>query len=271
MKDELSAEAIRRELRTNFMGREVVYYRSVGSTNEVAKGLAREGAAEGVLVIAEHQTAGKGRLGRRWLAPPRTSLLFSLLFRPRFLAPHQAQRLTMVCSLAVVEAVEEVAGLIAALKWPNDIILEGRKLGGILTELGMKGEGLDYVVVGIGLNVNLDFEARPPGVSEEEWATLAETATSLSRALGREVPRLPLLCRTVEAIEKRYVALREGHDPHAEWASRLITLGRKVKVTTPEGVFQGLAEGVDAEGALLLRLEDGRRRRILAGDVTLRG
>ena len=259
----LSVASIEKGLTTAFMGRKIIYYRSIGSTNNVTRELAAQGAPEGTLVIADEQTAGKGRLGRRWLAPPGTSLLISLLFRPD-LAVHQAQRLTMICSLAVVEAIETVTGLTAAIKWPNDIVVQGKKVGGILTELGATSERLDYAVVGLRLNVNLDFGA---GEAMEE---LAATATSLSQELGREVSRLALLWRILENVESRYQRLGAGELPHGEWASRLITLHNHIVVDTPQGAVEGWAEGVDADGALILRTNSGERQRVLAGDVTLR-
>ena len=262
--EELSVESIEKGLTTAFMGCRVIYYRSIGSTNDVARELAAQGAPEGTLVIADEQTAGKGRLGRRWLAPPGTSLLMSLLFRPHFLASYQAQRLTMICSLAIVEAIEALTGLTAAIKWPNDIVVQGKKAGGILTELGSTGEGLDYVIVGLGLNVNLDFRA------VEAMGELAATATSLSQELGREVSRLALLWRILENVEGRYQRLQVGELPHGEWAYRLITLHNHIIVNTPQGLVEGWAEGVDADGALILRTDCGGRQRVLAGDVTLR-
>lgn len=262
--ERLSVAGIEKGLTTAFMGRKVIYYRSIDSTNDVARELAVWGAPEGTLVIADEQTAGKGRLGRRWLAPPGTSLLMSLLFRPHFLAPYQAQRLTMICSLAVVEVIEAVTGLSAAIKWPNDIVVRGKKAGGILTELRATSERLDYAVVGLGLNVNLDFS------SVEAMWELAATATSLSQELGREVSRLTLLWGILENVEDRYRRLRAGELPHGEWASRLVTLHNHVTVDTPQGTVEGWAEDVDADGALILRTDCGERQRVLAGDVTLR-
>ena len=262
--ERLSVENIEKGLTTAFMGRKIAYYRSIGSTNDVVKALAAQGAPEGTLVIADEQTAGKGRLGRRWLAPPGTSLLMSLLFRPHFLAPYQAQRLTMICSLAVVEAIEALTGLTAAIKWPNDIVVQGKKAGGILTELGSSGEHLDYAVVGLGLNVTLDFGA------VEAMAELATTATSLSQELGREVSRLALLWGILENVEGRYQRLGAGELPHDEWTSHLVTLHNYIVVDTPQGIVEGWAESVDADGALILRTHRDERQRILAGDVTLR-
>ena len=273
------------------------HFACLGSTNDVARELARGGAAEGTLVIAEEQIAGKGRLGRSWWAPPCSCLLLSLIFRPP-LAPAQAQRLTMIAGLACAEAVEAQTGLRPGLKWPNDLVLAGRKLAGILTELETAGERLDFAVVGIGLNVNVDFR------QQEADAKLCESAIGLSQALGRTVDRLALLNELLVRLERRYERLRGGQSPHDEWAERLVTLGRAVRVTTPSRVAQrswgaeeqgrgwpshlrssappppssarggrvveGQAVGVDADGALLLRLPDGRTERVLAGDVTLR-
>jgi len=258
---DLSAEAIRAALTTRFVGRNLVYLPETDSTNTKARRLARQGAPEGTLVIADYQTAGRGRFNRRWLAPPGSSLLLSLIFRPP-LAPHQAQRLTMLCGLALLEAIETETGLRADLKWPNDVVLAGRKVAGILTELSLRGATVDYAVVGVGLNVNLD-PARLP-------ADLLTPATALSHEAGRRVDRLSLLGAFLQAVEQRYLALRAGWSPREEWARRLVTLGRRVVISEGERTFDGLAEGVDADGALLVRLDDGRLRKVLAGDVTLR-
>ncbi|MCD6554008.1 MAG: biotin--[acetyl-CoA-carboxylase] ligase [Anaerolineae bacterium] len=258
--EKLTMEAITRELPTRLIGRRVVVYPRVGSTNDEAKRLAEDGAPEGTLVVADEQTAGRGRLQRTWWAPAGTALLMSLILRPD-LAPHQAQRLTMLCSLAICDAIAGTTGLVPAVKWPNDVLLRGRKVCGILTELGIEGPRLAYAVVGMGVNVNVDFG----GAGE-----LTHTATSLAQELGREVSRLELLRAILINVEERYARLRAGESPHAEWAARLATLGQRVIVTTPTEQLSGIAEGVDADGALLLRDENGVLRHILAGDVTLR-
>lgn len=248
-------------LGTAFVGRPLIYLAEAGSTNDEARRLAEAGAPEGTLVLAEHQTAGRGRLGRRWEAPPGSSLLLSLLFRPD-LVPAQVQRLTMICGLALVEAIAGQTGLAVGLKWPNDLVVGGAKVGGMLTEIGLSGGRLEYVVVGIGLNVNLDPGQLPPG--------LLMPATSLSHALGRPVDRLALLGAFLQAVEVRYQALRAGHSPHGEWAQHLVTLGQPVTVSGTGLFLQGVAEGVNADGALLVRRDDGRLETVLAGDVTLR-
>jgi BirA family transcriptional regulator, biotin operon repressor / biotin---[acetyl-CoA-carboxylase] ligase len=256
--EELSGEGLERVLTTSSVGRRWVFLRQAVSTNDVARELACEGAPEGTLVVAEHQTAGRGRLNRRWHAPPGSSLLLSLVFRPS-LAPHQMQWLTMACGLAVVDAVAASTGLQAGLKWPNDVLIGACKVGGILTEVELRGEEVDHAVVGIGLNVNLD----PRQIPED----LPVPASSLSHELGRPVDRLDLLRVLLQAVEDRYMALRRGRSPHEEWAQRLTTLGQRVVVRQGGERLEGVAEGVGAEGALLLRLPDGRQKRILAGDI----
>ena len=259
--DRLSAEDIRAGLRTQLIGRDVVYLPEVASANDVARRLAEEGAAEGTLVVADYQAAGRGRLGRRWQAPPGSSLLLSLLFRPS-LAPDRVQGLTMVLGLAVADAVGAQTGLEVGLKWPNDVVIDGRKAGGILVEVALRGSEVDYVVAGMGLNVNLD----PGGLD----TGLLVPATSLSQALGRPVPRLPLLLALLEAVEQRYLALCGGHSPHREWAARLTTLGQRVSVSGSGERLEGVAEGVTPGGALQVRRDDGRLETVLAGDVSLR-
>jgi BirA family biotin operon repressor/biotin-[acetyl-CoA-carboxylase] ligase len=260
---------IQAALNTQVFGRDLLYLPSTGSTNDVAKDLAAREAPEGMVVLADEQTAGRGRLGRRWLAPPGTCLLCSILFRPD-LPPSQAQRLTMLCSLAAANAVEQVSGLRVTIKWPNDLIVRSRipnpesrnwrKLAGVLTETGVMGERLDFIVVGIGVNVNVEPEVLP---------NLAPNATSILAEVMRPVDRLALLATLLGGVERRYEALYAGESPHREWAARLATLGQPVRVTTSEGALIGVAESVDGDGALLLRTPDGELRRLLAGDVTL--
>jgi len=256
--DNLTAESISSGLSTDCLGQHILYYTRIDSTNAVAKRLAQQGAAEGTLVIADEQTAGRGRLDRRWLAPTGTSLLFSLIFRPD-LEVGRIQGLTMICGLGVREAIREVTGLPAQLKWPNDIMLHGRKAGGILTEMSASIEHLDYVIVGIGLNVNLDITALPAEFN----------ATSLRHELGQPVSRVKLLQRALVHIEKRYYALQAGQWPVREWAAALETIGQRIKLHTIRGVWQGVAEDVDDDGALLLRLNNGQLIRVLVGDITL--
>ena len=261
LSDRLDAALVRARLpETTWVAGPVVLPR-VGSTNDEAKRLAAQGAVEGTVVVAEEQSAGRGRLGRRWVAPPGTCLLCSILFRPALRLSETVQ-LTMLCALAAADALQEVAGLHAALKWPNDLLVAGRKLAGLLSESGVTGERVDYVVVGMGINVNV-----PP----QELGRLDSRATSVLAETGRRVERNLLLASLLTGVEERYYQLQAGHSPHAEWAARLATLGRTVTVTAAGGQISGTAEAVDEDGALLVRTPDGTLHRLLAGDVTLRG
>lgn len=267
--DRLSPSRIEAALADRGFWPQLVYRDRVGSTNDLGKELASQGAPDGTIVVAEEQTAGRGRFDRRWIAPARASLLCSILFRPD-LSPDQAQRLTMLCSLAAAEAVEEASGLQAAIKWPNDLVVGSsdcrrapenwRKLGGILTEVGVTGSQVDYAVVGIGINVN---------VPASSLSDLALDATSLLAEVGEKIDRTTLLIALLEKAAGRYEALRSGQSPREEWAARLATLGRRIQVSTEVGTWAGVAEAVDEDGALLLRTPEGVLLRLLAGDTTL--
>jgi len=254
--EELATENVQRGLLTRILGQRIVYYTCIDSTNRAGKALAQQGAAEGTLIIADEQTAGRGRLERPWLAPRGTSLLFSLVLRPH-LEVRLAQGLTMIAGLAVQEAIRDVCGLPARLKWPNDIMLHGRKAGGILTEMSSTGHRLDYVVVGIGLNVNLPLHSLPPEFQ----------ATCIQHELGRPVPRLPLLQHILAHLERRYAALQRGRWPVQEWAAALETLGQRVELRTAGQPVRGLALRVDEDGALLVHLDNGETQRVLVGDI----
>ncbi len=256
---ELRAENIRERLRTSYIGQNVLYYPSVGSTQEIAARRANNGAPEGTLVIADEQTAGRGRLDRSWFAPRGSSLLFSLIFRPQIPVSHIHQ-MTMLCSLAVADAIAELYALQPGVKWPNDIYLNGKKLGGILTTASFTNAEPDYIIVGIGLNINLNVATLPP---------LMAPAISLSEVLEHPIPRLPLLQRILENVERRYNQLREGESPHHEWAKQLVFMHQHICVTTSDGAVTGTAQGVDETGALLLQDKDGDHLHIIAGDVNL--
>jgi BirA family transcriptional regulator, biotin operon repressor / biotin---[acetyl-CoA-carboxylase] ligase len=268
------AESIHAGLRTAWLGSELHYYPLIGSTNDEAKRLAGQGASDGTLLIADAQSAGRGRLKRRWVAPAGSALLLSLILRPP-LEPAQAPRLTMICGLAAADALEQVAGVRAGLKWPNDLLIGDRKMAGILTEMATLGETLDFVVVGIGINVN----ARPARLADDadadaqrqdpSLATLATEATSLAEEAGRPISRLELLWRFMELLEGRYRGVLSGESPFEEWSARLSILGRRIAVDLGREKIEGRAAGVDADGALIVELDDGTRRPVLAGDVAL--
>lgn len=243
----------------------VRYLPQVGSTNDVALAAGCQGAADKLLVLADAQTAGRGRLARRWESPPGACLLLSLLFRPPEPFAHHAARVTMLCGLALAEAVETVAGLPVALKWPNDLIVTGpgawRKLAGMLSEIGLEDGAPAFLVVGIGLNVTV-----PSG----DLSKLAPNAASLLAETGRTIRRGALLEAFLARVETHYARLGQGDDPHPTWRARLAWLGQPVIVHTPTQAVTGVAEDVDATGALRVRLPDGSAQSFAVGDVSLR-
>jgi BirA family biotin operon repressor/biotin-[acetyl-CoA-carboxylase] ligase len=255
---QLTPEAITQGLQTRFVGQQVLYYPSIWSTNQLAKRLAVEGAPAGTTIVADEQTAGRGRMGRVWLAPPGTSLLLSVILRPT-IAVGRLPQLLMASALATASAVERSTGLSVLFKWPNDIMLRRGKAGGILIESGMRGEVLDYAVVGIGLNVNFDVG---------EFPEIVETATSLSKELGHRVDRLELVRALLRLLESEHERLQAGQSPHQRWADRLMAIGEALEISTPWGEERGTMEGVDAEGSLVLRRADGSIARITVGDVS---
>lgn len=272
---QLSGDLVRHKLPTYTFGQNVIFTEKTGSTNTELKKLADQGAPEGLLYLTEEQVSGRGRLEKSWQAPPESSLLMSLLFRPsHFLAPRQAQRLTMICALALIEAIYARTDLKPYLKWPNDLVWnDGKKLAGILTELEIEDNKLVWAVVGAGLNVNLDFVNEPAYQTGNGSPPLAQTATSLSMILKRDTSdlRLPILQSFLFNVERRYNALQDGHLPHQAWRERLIGLGEPVVIIGIDGSKRhGTMVGVNEDGALLLAQADGTVETILAGEVSLR-
>lgn len=260
MDESLSAAAITDGLGTHSLGRRVIYVPQVASTNDVAKQLAVAGEPEGTLVITDEQTAGRGRMARTWIAPPRSSILMSLVLRPP-LEPGQLARVTMAVALGTCDGIRATTQLPVQLKWPNDVLVGEAKCAGILAEADLVEDRVQFVIVGLGLNVN--FNAR-------SVAGIPPNATTLATELGRSFPRAALVQSVLEAIEPYYDRVTAGESLHTEWAARLATLNRRVHVRAPWGEETGWAESVDADGALLLRRPDGSLVRLIAGDVTLK-
>lgn len=267
MNNDLTPELIQHELPTTLIGRAVECYAQLGSTNALVRQRARAGHPEGLVVLADEQTAGRGRLGRSWAAPPGSSLLCSVLLRPAWLAPTDAFLLTMLAGVALCDAVEQVAPLHARLKWPNDLLLPAdgglRKAAGILSELELAGDTISWAVSGMGINVSWS----PQGMVDGR--DLAAQATSLSTALGRPVDRMALLRALLIQLERGYTALRQGQRSvlFEQWRVRLATLGQPVFVRLPAGELQGIAEGVEPSGALRVRDAQGVLHTVVAGDV----
>ncbi len=258
----LSEATIRRGLTTEVVGRQIVCLKTVGSTNDWLKAAAAEGAPEGLVVFAEEQTAGRGQAGRAWIAPPGCCLLGSVLLRPS-LAPTQLFAVTMLGACAAAGAAIELTGLPLRLKWPNDLVSERGKVGGVLTESSLVDGQVEYAILGVGIDVNLGRRdlAAIPG------------ASSLQVELGRPVSRNALARALLQGLDARYSALRSGQLDaiHAEWRERLGTLGQWVTLrvgATVEGPF--FATDVTADGALVLLRPDGSTLTAVAGEVSVR-
>jgi BirA family biotin operon repressor/biotin-[acetyl-CoA-carboxylase] ligase len=253
----LSSAAISDNLGTRLIGQRVIYYPSLPSTNDAAKKEAQQGAAEGTVIVAGEQTAGRGRMKRGWLSPKGSIALSIILYPELAYLPY----LIMVASLGVARCIEKVAGLKAQIKWPNDVLINQKKVCGILIESELKGKRADYAIMGIGVNANLN----PAGFPE-----IPPTATSLSQELGREVSQLDMVRCLLAEIESLYLALPAGDAVYREWRDNLITLGKKVRLSSEETSYEGIAESVASDGSLLLRQPDGSLIKIVAGDVSLR-
>jgi BirA family biotin operon repressor/biotin-[acetyl-CoA-carboxylase] ligase len=254
---ELSPDSIRNGLSTQLLGRKILCFHEIPSTSSTARRLAEARAPEGTLVVTDSQTEGRGRMGRQWICAPRTGLLFSVILRPH-IPPSQLHAVAMVCGLGIKKAIEDAIGLSIGLKWPNDVLCNHRKVGGILIEASTRGVSLDYVIAGIGLNVSSYPQTLSQGIA----------VTSLEHELGHHLDRADLLQRILEEIETDYFALRNGHWPDAAWSAALETLGTMVTIHTSTGVLHGTAIGIDSSGALLVRQGDGSVQAISCGDVT---
>jgi BirA family transcriptional regulator, biotin operon repressor / biotin---[acetyl-CoA-carboxylase] ligase len=254
----LNLAAVEQRLTSRFVGRRLLYLTSTGSTMDVARREAEAGAPDGTVVLAEEQTRGRGRFDRVWVSPAGKNLYVTLIMR---LSLDRLRSLSIVGPLAVALAIEDATGLAPRIKWPNDVLIGGRKLSGILIESEIAGGSVEYALVGAGINVNLDLEQSPD---------IAAIATSLKRELGRETSREETLAAFLNRFEQLYEEAPKGDDVLQQWRSRLDTLGREIRVTFRDQVYAGLAEDVDRDGNLILAQPDGTRRVIEAGEVTLR-
>lgn len=257
MQDSANIEtSIQNRLNTKFVGRQLHYYPSLTSTMEIARKIAQEEDAEGAVVITDEQTAGKGRLDRAWLSP-KGSLSMSIILQPSL---NNLPHLIMVASLAVVHAIKNVTALKAQIKWPNDILIKGKKVCGILIENKVKGSKVSFAIIGIGINVNFDPSTLPE---------VSGIATTLSHELGKEVSRIELTTALLTELEQLYLEAEAGAPLHKEWGKRMETLGKWIQVKVGESIEQGKAETVTENGNLILRCTDGSFVEIAAGDVTV--
>lgn len=248
--------------KTKVIGRDIRVFQETTSTNDIIERLARDNVKEGAVVFAESQTKGRGRLGRKWISPSRKGLWFSVLLRPD-LRPQETTQLTVAAATAIRRAIAATTGLKAKIKWPNDILLSGRKTAGILTELSAELDRVKHIILGIGVDVNLSGPEFPP--------ELRKLATSLKIETGKNISRPELAVEILRELDHEYARVCTGRFEAIadEWEEHCETLGHPVTIQVGERRIRGHAESLDDDGALLLRTEHGQLERITGGDVTV--
>lgn len=258
----LADDLLARLGKTKIIGRDIHVFEQTTSTNDVVEKLARDGVREGVVVFAESQTRGRGRLGRKWISPARKGLWFSILLRPN-LRPQETTQLTVASATALRRAIFSQTRLQPEIKWPNDILINGKKVAGILTEMSAELDRVRHVIPGIGIDVNQDASEFP--------AELRKIATSLKIENGESVPRAALAIAVLRELDRDYLRVCSGKfsEIAEEWVEHCGTIGKDVTVRIGERAIRGCAESLDVDGALILRTEHGRLQRITGGDVTI--
>lgn len=252
------------KLETAWVGRKLVFLKETGSTNIDAKELAENGEASGAVVVADMQTAGRGRRGRGWVSPAGKDIYMTIMLRPQC-RPEKASVLTLVMALAVLEAVSELLSQGCYIKWPNDIVVNGKKVCGILTEMSAELDQIHYVVIGAGINVNQETLA----------PEIQETATSICIERGQQTNRAELTARVLYYFEKNYAVFEKSWDFSGlveKYNQFLVNRDRQVRVLDPKGAYDGIARGINEKGELLVeRLSDGAIVQVYAGEVSVRG
>ncbi len=254
-------------VQTDTVGSQALFFDSVDSTNTEALRLARDGAVEGAVIVADTQKQGRGRVGRKWVSPPRVNLYTSIILRPSMLPPH-AHMLTFLAAVAMAEVIEKVIKKRPTVKWPNDILVDGRKIAGILLEMDSEIDRVHFVVIGIGVNINLDIDLLPH--------ELRIGATSVSIEAGSDYSRVEFATALYYALEKWYKIVSglgfglDGFAPVVEaWRSYFSHEGKTLRVSSFNDTIEGICVGIDSDGALLLRRPSGEVERIISGDVQL--
>ena len=258
--DRMTEDEIRLGLKTSFIGRNIDYQESTGSTQKIAHQLSNDDAPEGTVVVAEEQVSGRGRMDRKWHSPKYTGIWMSIILRPNIL-PARAPQLTLLAAVAVVQAMEEVTGLVPEIKWPNDILINGRKVTGILTELQAEADRINSVIIGIGINVNQ--ESFPEDIEQ--------TATSLLIEKGEAVSRTELIKSVFAQLEKLYsIYLENGFLPiKLLWESYAVSIGKTLKARTLTSVIEGRALGITDDGVLKIEDKDGVIHHVYSADIEI--
>jgi BirA family biotin operon repressor/biotin-[acetyl-CoA-carboxylase] ligase len=261
--DLLTPSEIRPFLKTKWMGKTIHHFHTLDSTNSKAYQLALDGAEEGEVVISESQEKGRGRLGRQWFSPPFLNLYLSVILRPK-IPPHQASLITLMAAVATADAIQKFSGLLPLIKWPNDILLRDRKIAGLLNEIHSEMDRIHFVILGIGVNLNLDKRM----FSKE----IRAGATSLKIEMGQAISRKIFLQTLLQELEKWYTVIMKEGSAHIlkAWRDRAHIKGRRVKVTSFGKALTGVAVDIDSDGALILETMGGKRERVVAGDIEYR-
>jgi len=263
--ESLDQVTLREAIKTKVMGKNLEVHQTIDSTNNRARDLALEGADEGTLVISETQSMGRGRLGRDWISPKGKGIWMSLILKPD-LPPDQAPRITAIVAVALRKALNKATGLDVGIKWPNDIIINAKKVCGILTEIQADIDRIHYLVVGIGINVNMLADDFPPEI--------ASTATSLRIAMNAWLDRRWIIALVMEEIEDIYLKYTKNKDFRRlldQYREYSVTLNKSVRVIGRDMNFEGFALDFDTDGSLLVKREDGSITKVLSGDVSVRG
>ena len=261
--DPITADEIRHGLSTKVFGKKnIIYLNETDSTNKRAKELAAQGAPEGVLVIAEKQTSGRGRRGRSWFSPPGDGIYFSLILRP-VISPSETPKITLMTAVVLAETLISLMKLKLRIKWPNDILVNGKKLAGILTEISTEMDAVNYIIVGLGLNVNTLFEKIPQDIKENATSILIET--------GKPFPRIKLIQHYLKLYEKYYDMFKNNDfEPIMKrWKELADIIGKQIRVDVIGKTHIGKVVDVDNDGVLILKDNQGVLQRIFSGDVTL--
>lgn len=270
---DLSIEEIKDAIygHSNIIGKDIIFFDTIESTNAYAMKLADMGYPEGTVIIADAQTSGKGRLGRKWLSPSGKNLYMSIILKPE-IPPKDASILTLMSAVACVFAIKQISYINASIKWPNDIIASNKKIGGILTEIKADMDRIFHAVVGIGININLDIDNMPDELKTHATSIKMEQRNkSAEEQKGVDFSRTIVTAEIIKELDRWYnIFIKSGKKTIIkEWLDLSSTIGRMVRVTVGANTFTGIAEAIDEDGMLILKFSDNTTKKISAGDVTI--